>query len=250
MGLVLTDKTAAGGFKVRELVELGRYPYTGFFGKLTPAEHQIVEQAMSDVGIAHKADSYIAELSDGERQKAMIAKALSQECPIIVLDEPTAFLDIVNRIEIMQLLHRLTVTHRKAILLSTHDIELALSLSDRLWMLSKDKGLMCGVTEDVILSGLINEYIGNGSISFDQHSGRFSSPVRADKQISLKADGILFHWARNFLLRNGFNLSDEAATCIRVHSPHSISIQSRTGTDTFRSFEEAGNYLRINREKI
>ena len=152
IGVVLTDKTQAGGLTVYELVALGRQPHTGFFGRLHPKDHLIIKEALDAVGIAHKAESYTAELSDGERQKVMIAKALVQECPLIILDEPTAFLDVVSRIEIMTLLHQLAVEQNKAILLSTHDIEQALVLSDKLWLLSKETGLQCGVTEDMILN--------------------------------------------------------------------------------------------------
>ena len=115
IGVVLTDKTFAGGLSVYELVALGRQPHTGFFGRLTKEDKRIVEEAMENVGIAHKAKSYTAELSDGERQKVMIAKSLVQECPLILLDEPTAFLDVVSRIEIMHLLHRLAVEQNKAL---------------------------------------------------------------------------------------------------------------------------------------
>ena len=94
IGVVLTDKTQAGGLTVYELVALGRQPHTGFFGRLHPKDHLIIKEALDAVGIAHKAESYTAELSDGERQKVMIAKALVQECPLIILDEPTAFLAV------------------------------------------------------------------------------------------------------------------------------------------------------------
>ena len=151
IGVVLTDRTQAGGLTVYELVALGRQPYTGFFGRLDKTDKQLVEHALQAVEIAHKARCYMAELSDGERQKVMIAKALVQECPLILLDEPTAFLDVVSRIEIMNLLHRLAIEEKRAILLSTHDIEQALVLSDRLWLLSSTGGLECGVTEDLIL---------------------------------------------------------------------------------------------------
>ena len=100
-----------------------------------------------------KADSYVAELSDGERQKAMIAKTLAQQCPVILLDEPTAFLDVASRIEIMELLHRLARLQRKTVLLSTHDVEQALRLSDRIWLLSRAEGFCCGTPEDLALSG-------------------------------------------------------------------------------------------------
>ena len=105
VGVVLTDRTNAGGLTVRELVSLGRQPHTGFLGHLGDRDRIVVSAAMDSVGISHKADSYVSELSDGERQRAMIAKALAQECPVIVLDEPTAFLDVASRIETMSLLH-------------------------------------------------------------------------------------------------------------------------------------------------
>jgi iron complex transport system ATP-binding protein len=156
IGVVLTDRTQVGGLTVYELVSLGRQPYTGFFGKLTSEDRSIVNKALLDVGIVYKAQSYVAELSDGERQKAMIAKALVQECPLILLDEPTAFLDVVSRIEILKLLKRIAAKDGKGILLSTHDVEQALVLADRLWLLTPDGGLLTGTTEDLILSGTLN----------------------------------------------------------------------------------------------
>ena len=98
VGVVLTEKTNAGGITVYELVSLGRHPYTGFFGQLRQEDRRIIEESLAAAGIAHKAYNYVSELSDGERQKAMIAKALAQQCPIILLDEPTAFLDVTSRI--------------------------------------------------------------------------------------------------------------------------------------------------------
>lgn len=216
IGLVLTDKTASGGLTVSELVALGRYPYTGFFGRLSKHDDAIINKAMSDVCIIHKRDEYIAELSDGERQKVMIAKALAQECPIIILDEPTAFLDIVNRIEITNLLHNLAVSQNKTILLSTHDIELALTLSDRLWLLSRNKGLTCGVTEDIIFSDSIDQFLGNSQISFDKHSGTFITKQKADRKIRLIAEGELYYWAKNFLQRNGFSISDNSDDTLSI----------------------------------
>lgn len=152
IGIVLTDKTQAGGLSVRELVALGRQPHTGFFGRLSREDNEKIDHALRAVGIADKASKYTAELSDGERQKVMIAKALVQECPLILLDEPTAFLDVVSRIEIMTLLHRLASEEQRAILMSTHDIEQALVLGDRLWLMKKGEGVTCGVTEDLILA--------------------------------------------------------------------------------------------------
>ncbi len=122
---------------MRELVALGRQPYTGFIGRLSTADRQAVDHAIEAVGIAHKADSFAAALSDGERQKAMIARALAQHTPIIILDEPTAFLDIASRLEIMQLLGRLVRNEKKTVLLSTHDLASAISVADRLWIVDQ-----------------------------------------------------------------------------------------------------------------
>jgi len=172
IGLVLTDKTYAGGLRVRELVALGRHPYSGFFGLLKEEDYTIVDRSLLQVGVSHKADNYIAELSDGERQKVMIAKALAQECPVILLDEPTAFLDVVSRIEVMNLLRELAA-QGKTILVSTHDMELALQLADRLWLLSKEYGLTTGDTRALIDNGEIDRYFRRGDISFDAQTMRF-----------------------------------------------------------------------------
>lgn len=245
LGLVLTDKTIIGGLKVSELVALGRHPYTGFWGRLTKGDHRIVENAMNDVSILHKRDSYVGELSDGERQKVMIAKALAQECPIIILDEPTAFLDIVNRIEIINLLHLIASTQNKTILLSTHDIELALTLADRLWLLARNKGLKCGVTEDIILSDSINEYIGNTSIVFDRQTGRFVSEHTVKKQIYLESEGELYYWTKNFLSRKGYCLTDDlnADLSVKIISSTHIEVNSNNQTQILSSFEALDSCL-------
>lgn len=206
IGVVLTDRTQAGGLTVYELVALGRQPYTGFFGRLNKEDKRLVEHALQAVEIAHKARCYMAELSDGERQKVMIAKALVQECPLILLDEPTAFLDVVSRIEIMNLLHRLAVEENRAILLSTHDIEQALVLADRLWLLSSSDGLECGVTEDLILGNRMDTlFRERPHIKFDLMHGGFSPEVSGEKFIILRAgDEILRHWAQNALNRHHY----------------------------------------------
>lgn len=246
LGLVLTDKTVVGGLTVSELVGLGRYPYTGFFGRLTKEDHRIVEKAMHDVCILHKKDSYVAELSDGERQKVMIAKALAQECPIIILDEPTAFLDIVNRIEIMNLLYLIASQQNKTILLSTHDIELALTLADRLWLLARDKGLKCGMTEDIILSDSINEYIGNATIAFDRQTGRFVSEHTIEKQVYLEGEAESYYWAKNFLSRKGYSLTNNPVSelSIKILSPTKILVIRNNQSETLSSFEELDYWLK------
>ena len=211
IGVVLTDHTYAGGLTVRELVSLGRQPHTGFFGRLHRSDKEIIEHAINAVGISQKANCYTAELSDGEKQKAMIAKALVQESPLFLLDEPTAFLDVISRIEIMTLLHHLAAKEQKAILLSTHDVEQALVLSDRLWLLTDENGLECGVTEDLILNNRMDSLFPNKDVRFDLMHGIYSPTVQGKQDILLTAGNeTLRHWAQNALNRNGFFcLSDE-----------------------------------------
>lgn len=205
IGVVLTDKTQAGGLTVYELVALGRQPHTGFFGRINKADRAVIDDALVSVGIDKKANSYTAELSDGERQKVMIAKALVQECPLILLDEPTAFLDVVSRIEIMTLLHRLAVEQNKAILLSTHDIEQALVLADKLWLLSQSNGLQCGVTEDMILNHSMDGLFAHHDIRFDYAHGVYYPKVESKRNIIVEAESeVLLHWTTNALNRNGY----------------------------------------------
>ena len=205
IGVVLTEKTQAGGLSVYELVSLGRQPHTGFFGRLNAHDKAVIDYALQAVGIYPLRNKYIAELSDGERQKTFIAKALVQECPLILLDEPTAFLDVISRIEIMTLLRRLAKDENRAILLSTHDIDQALLLADRLWLLTRQKGLTCGVTEDLILSHEMESLFPQDNIYFNPMHGGYSPRTSFHRSICLEADNeILLHWTRNALNRIGY----------------------------------------------
>ena len=240
IGVVLTDKTFAGGLSVYELVGLGRQPHTGFFGRLSKEDKRIIEEAMENVGIAHKARSYTAELSDGERQKVMIAKALVQECPLILLDEPTAFLDVVSRIEIMHLLHRLAVEQQKAILLSTHDIEQALVLSDKLWLLSKEHGLQTGVTEDIILNHQMENLFDRKDIRFDYDHGVYYPLANGQKEIFVSSENpTLLHWTINALNRQGYQcVSHDCDTRLVAVSSTELHWTEKGETRVYTSFEE------------
>lgn len=250
IGVVLTDKTQCGGLSVYEVVALGRQPHTGFFGRLHAEDHRLIREALDAVGIAHKSSCYTAELSDGERQKVMIAKALVQECPLILLDEPTAFLDVVSRIEIMTLLHRLAVEQQRAILLSTHDIEQALVLADKLWLLSKENGLECGVTEDLILRRRMDNLFPHSHIRFDYDHGVYYPTVQGQRKLRVKASNhTLLHWTLNALNRQGYTcLSDQETDIdwplLQVVSAHELQFHTADQTpQVFTSFEDFLNHL-------
>lgn len=168
LAFVYTDRPAAGGLTVEELVGLGRHPYTGFLGTLATADRDAVGHAMEAVGIAHKSHCMLASLSDGERQKAMIARALAQDTPVIILDEPTAFLDVAARLEVMSLLKSLARDHRRSVLLSTHDISATLAVADRLWLaLPERHAVVEGPARDLLRSPLINQLYPGRNLRFD-----------------------------------------------------------------------------------
>ena len=223
IGVILTERTNAGGITAGELVSLGRHPYTGFFGRLKTEDRRIVAESLESVGMEHKSTNYMSELSDGERQKVMIAKVLSQQCPIIILDEPTAYLDVTSRIETMSLLHRLAVEQKKAILLSTHDLDLAIQMSDCLWLQEKQRPIMCGTPEDLILSGSFGTFFNKKGIVFDSSTGKLT----ADKPlvpIAVEGDFNTSYWVGNALVRNGFSpvSANESEIVVYCESPTKI----------------------------
>lgn len=167
VALVYTDRAGGGGLTVRELVGLGRQPHTGFFGRLSAEDRQIVDDCMGAVGIGGKAEDYVATLSDGERQKAMIARALAQQTPLIILDEPTAFLDVASRLEVLELLRSITVDEGKTVLLSTHDLAPSIAVADRLWVIDGYSGAVAqGDKANVVASGVMDRVFPDRNIRF------------------------------------------------------------------------------------
>ncbi|MDR0538148.1 MAG: ABC transporter ATP-binding protein [Tannerellaceae bacterium] len=237
IGVVLTENTHTGDLSAHDLVALGRHPHTGFFGVLKKEDNEIIEQSLKAVGMLHKGKLLTSEMSDGERQKVMIAKALSQECPIIILDEPTAFLDVGSRIESMLLLRKLAKEQNKAILISTHDIEQAIQMADTFWLLRNNSQLICGTPEDLILNGEINSFFDKNNITFDIHTGKLSSPAPTSP-IGIDGDPLVAYWLGNALVRNrfkpsppGHNYPNVVCSCSRnftVILPNNIHIPAQS----------------------
>ena len=159
--------------KVTDLVGMGRSPYTGFFGTLDKEDKDIVGEAIEMVGITALAERTIDTLSDGERQKALLAKALAQQTPIILLDEPTAFLDFHAKVSILRLMLRLVHETNKTIFLSTHDVEMAIQLSDALWIVQDGK-IQAGTTESLTKSGTLQRFLQAEGISYDEEERTIS----------------------------------------------------------------------------
>lgn len=151
ISVVLTERADFQNLTVTDVVGMGRMPYTNFWGTLHKEDKQIVADAIASVGMTAFAQSQMTRLSDGERQKVMIAKAIAQQTPLILLDEPTAFLDYPSKTGIVELLLDLAHKQDKIIFLSTHDLDVAYRLADSIWMMD-EKGLSLSVTSEQLLA--------------------------------------------------------------------------------------------------
>ena len=180
----------------------------------------------------------------------MIAKALVQECPLILLDEPTAFLDVESRMEVMRLLRRLAVEERKAVLLSTHDVDQALAMSDCLWLMTQEREMLCGTTEDWVLSGAMDRLFGSTSIRFDAVRGIYAPENRNSRVVRLEVtDEALRYWAQNLLVRHGFrpvapDEGGEGAASLAVISPQDMVWTQNGISSRFCSFAGLAEMLR------
>lgn len=168
IGVVLTHRPQIQNMSVEELVALGRSPYTGFFGRLSEEDKRIIAESINLIGITSLKDRMIQNLSDGERQKVMIAKAIAQQTPLICLDEPTAFLDFPSKIETMQLLKKLCREQGKTIFLSTHDLELTLQIADRIFLMQNGT-ITSGTPYEIAQSGALSAFIEREGITFDKN---------------------------------------------------------------------------------
>ena len=170
IGVVLTEKPDVRNMTVRELVSLGRSPYTGFWGTYSKEDLQVVDESIAMVGIEALSKRMVHTLSDGERQKVMIAKALAQQTPVIYLDEPTAFLDYPSKVEVLQLLSRISREAGKVIFLSTHDVELALQMADTIWLMTSGEAIAIGSPKELAEQGVLARFIERDGIKFDAES--------------------------------------------------------------------------------
>jgi iron complex transport system ATP-binding protein len=204
LSIVLTERIEAGHLTGRELVSLGRHPHTGWLGGLSAHDHAQVQAALAATGTAEFAHRPVGELSDGERQKVLLARALAQDTPLILLDEPTAHLDLPNRVALLRLLHQLARSLGKAILLSTHELDLALQAADRVWLLPATGELLAGPPEDLVLSGAFAAAFQREGLAFDIATGTFELHAPTGPAVQLVGNGPSAFWTRRALLRAGF----------------------------------------------
>ena len=219
ISIVLTERINVGMLTVFALVSLGRYPYTDWTGKIRKKDIEVINWAIRAVGAEPLATRNVNELSDGERQKVMIARALAQQPQVIILDEPTAYLDLPRRVEMMSLLRQLSRDTDTAILLSTHDLELALRTADRIWLLPADEPIQVGAPEDLVLSGALEHTFKNDGVEFDKRHGSFIMTREQHAHVNLQGDGYHALWTQKALEREGFlvNKENHHDSPIQVH---------------------------------
>jgi len=204
LSLVLTDRVTPGNLTVYGLVSLGRFPYTTWMGSLTGEDKDVIQWALEITGTMQFANRHIGELSDGEKQKVMIARALAQQTDLIILDEPTAHLDSPNRIEIFHLLRELVSSGHRAILISTHDIDTAIANADKLWLVA-NQSISQGAPEDLVLDGRLEKAFTKEGLSFNYSSGRFEKAINNNGlKVLIKGSSLSAHWTESALRRAGF----------------------------------------------
>jgi iron complex transport system ATP-binding protein len=204
LSFVSTESVHVANMRVADLVAYGRFPYTGWLGRLSSTDRDKGDaDALDKVGLRKFARRMVTQLSDGERQRALIARALTQDTPFILLDEPTAFLDVKNKYEIFHLLHRLARQHNKTIILSTHDLNIALREMDKFWIMLENESLE-GSPEDAVLNGWLDRLFASGSIAFDTHTGDFYFQKEHAGTASVKGEEPAYSWTIRALERKGY----------------------------------------------
>lgn len=206
ISLVLTDPVRDSNLTVYSLVALGRYPYSGWMGILDAKDKESIARAIEAAGISSFSNRKLSTLSDGESQKVMLARALAQDTPLMMLDEPTAHLDLPSRIQLMQLLHRLARETNKGILISTHELDLALQVADEAWLLQSKGQFHHGTPEDLVLNGIFGAAFEKEGVRFDPATGAFALYQENEKLISLTGEGAAAFWTKRALARHGFTV--------------------------------------------
>jgi iron complex transport system ATP-binding protein len=216
ISVVLTERVGGLGLTGYDLVALGRLPYVDWTGRYRTSDHEAIQRALQDVDASELAEKLVAEMSDGEVQRILIARALAQQGDLLLLDEVTAFLDLPRRFDIMRLLRDLARRDARAIILSSHDLDLALRVADRIWLMPQHGVFADGAPEDLVLSGSIAMAFARDGLVFDTHTGTFNWTDRLRHRVVLRGDGVAAHWTRRALARVGVHADagDEVATTL------------------------------------
>jgi len=248
VSFVSTEIINVNNLKVIDLVSLGRFPHTNWFGKLKSEDIIQSAKALQMVGMDILREKNINEISDGERQRVMIARTLAQNTKFIILDEPTAFLDLPNKYEIVHLLNRLSKEESKTILFSTHDLNIAIQEADKIWLMI-DNEIFQGAPEDLILNEKFNKLFENSNLHFDKIKGDFRLKRKHKEKIGLFGEGASYNWTKKALERLNFTVEkgNELITNIKVESEENSfkwTLKSNNKTQNFKSIYELSLFLK------
>ena len=249
LSIVSTEPVGVSHLTVRQLVSFGRFPYTNWIGKLTAEDIFLVEEAMRLTGVTQLGNKRLYEISDGERQRAMIARTLAQDTGLILLDEPTAFLDMPNKYEAVHLLHRLTRAKRKTILFSTHDLNIAMQAADKLWLMI-DGVLHEGAPEDMALNHQLARLFEGTKLHFDDRKGEFNIRRKDTKSVTLSGEGKSFFWTKKAMERLGLAVRKEenarhADVAVSEGASVSWTVHVHGNQTYFSSIYDLSKYLKI-----
>jgi len=206
IGYISTEVVKVSHMRVYDLVALGRFPYTNWIGRIDNAAHAAIKDAIIKTGLAHFESRFIYELSDGERQRAMIARVLAQDTDILIMDEPTAFLDIAGKYEIINLMRDLTAAG-KTITFSTHDFSIAINQADKIWLV-QENSLIEGAPEDLLLANTFDHLFDRKVVGFNPDDGSFVFHAEPCGKIFIEGGGILRQWTIKALARKGISVAD------------------------------------------
>src|SRR5690606_11395199 len=233
VSVVLTDRISPGNLTVRQLVGLGRIPFTNWLGTIGKDDRRIIESAIEDTKVGYLTDKKVAEISDGQLQKVMIARALAQDGELMILDEPTAHLDLVNRMEIMQLLRDIAHARRKAILVVTHDLDIAVETADEFWLMPCSGPLVTDTPEDLILSGNINQLLPQGKFYFNPSTGKIAS-ISPQDEFLIDGPEKVVQWLKLALRKRGIKpdgnirltAMDDPIRCLLEREDHTVQVST------------------------
>lgn len=220
ISVVLTDPIGLPTMTVRDLVTYGRYPYMDWNLKLHADDRAIIDRSLEQVHLQDLASKKLYQLSDGQMQMTMIARALAQDTPILLLDEPTAHLDLNNRLEMMNLLRKISRTTEKAILMATHELDLALQTADLIWLATLSKKIKTGLPEDLVLDGSFDRTF--QFKGFDLRTGKVDHEAHRGVSVNLVGQGHEYLWTKNALERNGFEITTTGTPEIVVENEKSL----------------------------
>ena len=250
IGYISTEIVKVGHMRVYDLVALGRFPYTNWIGRIGHHDHSIIKEALQKTGLIDFENRLVGEISDGERQRAMIARVLAQNTDIMIMDEPTAFLDISGKYEIINLMRELTKAGR-TIIFSTHDLNIAIKQADKIWLMH-EKDIIEGSPEDLLLRNAFDRLFDSELVGFNPDDGSINLKAGHCGKIFLEGEETVRHWTVKALARAGFSVTDvKMIPYIRIDSdPDEWILFTEASSERFRSLYDLVSRLNNGMKKF